>query len=95
MKLMPCPLNGLRNISEFICGGEVETMPDSITGSDYEWAEYLFMKNNIKGIVREWWMHTPTSYWFIVERNTETDEIINTYPANELFNQRIEFNEND
>ena len=42
MKLMSCPLNGLRNISEFICGGEVETMPDPVSGNDHDWAEYLF-----------------------------------------------------
>jgi sarcosine oxidase subunit delta len=94
MKLMPCPLNGLRNISEFICGGEVVSMPDPISGSDHDWADYLFIENNIKGHVREWWMHVPTSYWFIAERNTETEEIIKTYPVNELFNQRIEFKEN-
>ncbi len=91
MKLMPCPINGIRNISEFICGGEVVTMPDPVTGSDHEWAEYLFMENNTKGVVREWWMHIPTSYWFIAERNTETDEIIKTYPASVLFKQRVEF----
>ncbi|MDA8879001.1 sarcosine oxidase subunit delta, partial [Porticoccaceae bacterium] len=28
MKLLPCPLNGLRNISEFTYGGEYHPMPD-------------------------------------------------------------------
>ena len=84
-------MNGPRNISEFVCGGEVEQMPDPVTGSDHEWAEYLFMENNLKGVVREWWMHVPTSYWFIAERNTETEEIIKTYPASELYQQRVEF----
>jgi len=27
MKLMTCPLNGLRNINEFIFGGEVTPLP--------------------------------------------------------------------
>ena len=84
-------MNGPRNISEFICGGEVEQMPDPTTGSDHEWAEYLFIENNLKGVVREWWMHVPTSYWFIAERNTETEEIIKTYPASELYRQRVDF----
>lgn len=85
-------MNGPRNISEFICGGEVEQMPDPVNASDHEWADYLFIENNLKGVVREWWMHVPTSYWFIAERNTETEEIIKTYPASELYRQRIEFN---
>ncbi len=30
MKLMHCPLNGPRNISEFVCGGEVREEPDPL-----------------------------------------------------------------
>ena len=33
----------------------------------------------------------PTSFWFIAERNTVTDEVIRTYPASELFAERVEF----
>ena len=81
---MQCPLNGPRNISEFVYGGDVKTMPNPMAAGDREWAEYLFIEDNLKGIVREWWMHVPTSYWFIVERNTESDEIINTFPPEKL-----------
>ena len=91
MKIMNCPMNGPRNISEFVNGGEVCEMPDPVAGSDREWAEYLFIENNTRGVVREWWMHVPTSYWFIAERNTETDEIIRTYPSAELFSTRRDF----
>jgi len=85
MKLMPCPMNGMRNIAEFVCLGEVKTMPDPTDGSDREWAEYLFMENNASGVVREWWMHVPSAYWFIAERDTGTDEIMATYPPEQLF----------
>lgn len=91
MKIMTCPLNGPRNISEFTYGGEVEPMPDPATATDEEWAEYVFFDENPAGQVREWWCHTATSYWFIAERNTVTDEILKTYPASELFNQRVAF----
>ncbi len=84
MKIMPCPLNGPRNISEFVCHGEVEIEPDPATASDRDWADYLFMLDNEAGVVREWWYHTPTSYWFIADRNTVTDEILRTYPTEEL-----------
>jgi len=36
-------------------------------------------------------MHTPSSYWFIAERHTVTDEVIRTFDAKELFNTRVEF----
>jgi len=91
MKTMTCPLNGVRNISEFVCGGEVRAMPDPATGSDAEWADYVFMENNKAGVVREWWCHTPTSFWFIAERDTVTDEILRTYPAGDVFSARRDF----
>jgi sarcosine oxidase subunit delta len=91
MKIMPCPLNGPRNISEFVWGGEVKAMPDSRAVSDRAWGEYVFLENNGAGIVREWWCHVPTSFWFIAERNTVTDEIVRTYPASEVFGKRIDF----
>ena len=79
MKIMPCPLNGPRNISEFVYGGELKDMPDQNHCSDLEWADYVFNHDNLAGVVREWWMHAPSSYWFIAERNTITDEILKTY----------------
>lgn len=91
MKMMNCPLNGLRNISEFTYGGELKSIPDQNTCTDEEWADYVFNKSNIAGVVLEWWMHSPSSYWFIVERHTVTDEIIRTFDAKEIFNQRVDF----
>ncbi len=91
MKIMTCPLNGPRNISEFASFGEVSAMPDPDSASDADWADHVWMSNNTAGVVREWWCHVPTSYWFIAERNTVTDEILRTYPASELFADRVEF----
>ena len=91
MKILNCPLNGPRNISEFIYGGEVEAMPNHLQCSAEEWAEYLYFQENPVGVVKEWWCHSATSYWFIVERHTVSDEIIRTYPAKELFIDRQDF----
>ena len=91
MKIMSCPLNGPRNISEFSYGGEVTPMPNTKDCSAAEWADYIFMSDNTAGVVREWWCHTATSYWFIAERNTITDEIVRTFPARELYSERVDF----
>jgi sarcosine oxidase subunit delta len=91
MKIMHCPLNGPRNISEFAYGGEVTTMPDPKNCSSEQWADYIFNSDNTAGMVREWWCHTPTSFWFIAERNTVSDQIIRTYRATEVFKQRVDF----
>ena len=84
MKILNCPLNGPRNISEFTYGGEYHPLPNPDHASTAEWAEYVFFHDNQAGIVMEWWCHQATSYWFIVERNTVSDEILRTFPASEL-----------
>ena len=90
MKILRCPLNGPRNVSEFACGGEVKAMPDPAAGAA-EWADHVFIEDNRRGVVREWWLHVATDYWFIAERDTATDEIVRTYPASEVFAERVSF----
>jgi sarcosine oxidase subunit delta len=78
MKIMVCPLNGPRNISEFVCFGEIKDMPDADAASDRDWTSYLFLEPNVAGVVDEWWLHAPSNFWFIARRNTVTDEIVET-----------------
>ena len=87
---MLCPLNGLRNINEFAYGGEVLEAPDSLNCSDREWAEYLFMDENSSGVVHEWWIHAPSSYWFIARRDRKTNEILRTYTPDEFYSRTDE-----
>ncbi|MGH1431436.1 MAG: sarcosine oxidase subunit delta [Neptuniibacter sp.] len=91
MKIMTCPLNGPRNISEFVHGGEVREMPDPNLCSDSEWAEYVFYYENAITVVKEWWLHAPSGYWFIAERHTATDEILRTYDPSEIYKDRVDF----
>jgi sarcosine oxidase subunit delta len=79
MKLMPCPINGLRPVSEFAYAGEIRPMPDPDTCSDAEWADYVFNRNGAAGLKKEWWLHLASGIWFVAERNTTTDEILRTY----------------
>ncbi len=92
MKMMPCPINGLRNINEFVHGGEVRALPDINHCTPEQWGEYVFFHDNTVRIVREWWLHTPSGYWFIAERHMQTDEIIRTYDPSEIFQERIDYN---
>ena len=84
MKIMTCPLNGPRNIDEFACFGPVEERPDAGSASDAEWAHYIFHTPNPQGVLREWWCHTPTNFFFIAERHTVSDEIVRTYAPERL-----------
>jgi sarcosine oxidase, subunit delta len=79
MKLMNCPVNGERLLSEFAYAGELRVMPDPAAASDTEWAEYVFNRNGASAVKREWWCHTPSGVWFIAERDTATDAVLKTY----------------
>ena len=84
MKQIRCPLNGLRNVAEFVYGGEFRPMHDPASSDSREWAEYVFFPDNVAGVVLEWWCHTATAYWFLAERDTRSDEILRTFDAAEL-----------
>ncbi|MEW6445792.1 MAG: sarcosine oxidase subunit delta [Pseudomonadota bacterium] len=79
MKIMTCPINGPRLISEFAYGGELRAMPDPAACGDDAWSDYVFHRNSAPGVKREWWCHTPSNTWFIAERDTEQDRILRTY----------------
>jgi sarcosine oxidase, subunit delta len=79
MKLMTCPINGPRAISEFVCGGELRASPDPATSSDAVWADYVFNRDGVPRLKQEWWCHVPSGVWFIAERDTATDVIHRTY----------------
>jgi sarcosine oxidase subunit delta len=79
MKILRCPINGMRPISEFIFGGEFRQMPDPSTCTDQEWAGYVYNRSGAPGLKKEWWYHGPSGTWFIAERNTLTEEVVKTY----------------
>ncbi len=79
MLLIPCPWCGPREDDEFSFGGEadIQRPADPEATSDAAWADYLFMRDNRRGLHREQWCHTAgCRRWFIVERNTNTNEIL-------------------
>ena len=82
MLLISCPWCGPRDESEFACGGEAHiarpTDPDRL--SDAEWADYLFMRKNPKGVHFERWVHRlGCRRWFNMARNTVTHDILAVY----------------
>lgn len=77
--LIPCPNCGPRSVYEFRFGGEVHARPD-LSASDEEWTRYLYARKNESGPQTEWWYHrTGCRIWFMVSRNTETNEVSEVY----------------
>ena len=86
MFLINCPYCGERDLSEFSSGGEAHIVrPKQPTElSDDQWADYLFMRKNIKGVQFERWNHSNgCRRWFNIVRNTATDEILKIYNMGE------------
>jgi sarcosine oxidase subunit delta len=79
MKVLSCPINGPRPVSEFAYAGEVRPMPDPATCTDAQWADYVFNRSGIPGIKKEWWYHVASVVWFIAERDTVHDQVLRTY----------------
>ena len=78
MLRIPCPHCGLRDLTEFRYGGEagVERPADPAASSEAEWADYLYYRNNIKGLQRERWVHIHgCRQWFELSRDTLSHEI--------------------
>jgi sarcosine oxidase subunit delta len=81
MKLLDCPMNGLRNIDEFQSLGPVRTTLDPGSSADADWSRHLFRAENRRGIVVEWWRHVPSNYLFLAERDLVSNEIVRTFAA--------------
>ncbi|MBI1383898.1 MAG: sarcosine oxidase subunit delta family protein [Rhizobiales bacterium] len=82
MLVIECPHCGPREQEEFSYGGEahIARPTNSADLSDAEWAEYVFMRSNTKGVFAERWMHAAgCRKWFNVIRNTATDRILAVY----------------
>ena len=82
MLLIKCPWCGERAETEFSYGGEaaIKRPLDPETLDDKQWADYLFMRKNTRGLFLEQWNHSlGCRQWFLVERNTVTYEITKTF----------------
>ncbi|BBK43195.1 sarcosine oxidase subunit delta [Allostella vacuolata] len=83
MLLIPCPWCGPREESEFANGGEAHIARplDPAAVPEADWADYVFLRDNPKGWMRERWMHAQgCRRWFNLVRHTVTHEIAAAYP---------------
>lgn len=84
MLQIQCPYCGLRDETEFVCGGEClpprPVRPDEL--DDAAWASFLFERHNRKGLQVERWQHRfGCRRWFQVRRDTVSHQIETVDPA--------------
>jgi len=76
--LLSCPHCGPRPVDEFRFQGEVTRRPGA-DASLRELTDYVYFRDNVAGVQREWWYHrTGCKVWFVAERDTRTNEVLRT-----------------
>jgi len=86
MILIPCPYCGERAESEFSYGGEAHIARpiDPEKTSDEDWAAYLYLRTNTKGVYFERWLHAHgCRRWFNIARHTVSYEVLAAYKMGE------------
>jgi heterotetrameric sarcosine oxidase delta subunit len=74
--LLACPHCGSRPVDEFAYFGEVTTRPAGESPSLRELTEYVYFRDNVAGVQREWWQHRMgCGEWFLADRDTRTNEV--------------------
>ena len=87
MLYISCPYCGERDEVEFSCGGEAHIERPLIENklTDKEFADYLFLRDNPKGLFLERWHHSAgCRRWFNVARETVSHRITDVYEMGEM-----------
>jgi sarcosine oxidase subunit delta len=84
--LIPCPWCGPRAEIEFRYGGQAHVAypADPQALADEAWADFLFMRDNPRGVWAERWSHAAgCRRWFNVLRDTATHRVVASYRIGE------------
>ena len=66
-------------MEEFRCAGEVTRRPKQ-KPSLRELTTYIYFRDNVAGVHREWWYHRAgCGQWFLAERDTRTNEVVSRF----------------
>ena len=72
--LLSCPFCGPRPVDEYAYFGEVTTRPAG-SPSLRELTDYVYFRDNVAGVQREWWYHrSGCRQWLQAVRNTTSDQ---------------------
>lgn len=83
MLILTCPYCGIQaDETELQAGGEAHLKRVGPGGSDQEFEDYLFARQNRKGVHFERWRHAyGCGKWFLAARDTVSLQVYGTYSA--------------
>jgi sarcosine oxidase subunit delta len=80
-----CPLCGERDRREFTWQGDALALhrpaPDA---GEAAWDDYVHLRDNPAGRLKELWYHDPCGTWVVCERDTVTHQVFGTVLAAEV-----------
>jgi len=82
MLLIACPYCGVRPELEFVYGGQahVARPADPAAVGAQDWADFLYMRDNTRGVHAERWRHTHgCGRFFNALRDTRSDQFLGSY----------------
>ncbi len=80
--LITCPHCGVRPKEEFSIRGDAVPVRPAPNASDDAWYAYVYVRDNPKGRIREYWHHTGGCRRFlVVERDNVTHEVFSVTDA--------------
>ncbi|MFK5977390.1 MAG: sarcosine oxidase subunit delta [Rhizobiaceae bacterium] len=86
MLRIDCPVCGLRDETEFVYGADAGVVRPAMDEIDQKiWTDYVFMRDNPRGLHKEYWHHVEgCRQWLVLERNTLTHEVGKCHLAREV-----------
>jgi sarcosine oxidase subunit delta len=83
---LPCPICGERDIREFYYQGAAVALDRPDPEATVEaWQDYVYLRDNQPGPLREMWHHdSGCSAWIVVTRNTATHEVLGAALATDV-----------
>jgi methylglutamate dehydrogenase subunit B len=72
---IPCPWCGPRDAQEFIYRGDAA--PRRPAQGDEGMADYVYLRENLAGLIDEYWYHAQgCRQWLVVRRDTRTHDVL-------------------
>ncbi|MDE1906872.1 MAG: sarcosine oxidase subunit delta [Rhodospirillales bacterium] len=72
-----CPHCGERGVEEFTYTQDAERTRPGEAATEAEWAEYIYLRDNLKGPRKEYWYHGAGCHaWLVVERDVSNHDIL-------------------
>jgi sarcosine oxidase, subunit delta len=79
MKQFNCPLLGRRPASEFLCAGAAinHLLEEDVARARRK----VYFGDATARVKTEWWFHRASHLWFLIARDTATDEVLDVQLA--------------